>query len=117
MRNECSPTTSDIKHSVTLLQVELLANEVQFVVLQLLESLHSVHILDDTRSVDHSWSEEPRVKVVSSVIVVLNLLLVLGLRVDDDLGDKVEENVTEELDNMSMKSPQVVNNEDNSPLW
>jgi hypothetical protein len=92
-----SPSTSNVEHPVALLQVEFLANHVELVVLELLEGLLLVDVGDDTGSVDHSGSQEPRVKVVASVVVVSDLVLVLALRVDDDLGDQVGEDVFEQL--------------------
>lgn len=95
--NESSPSTSNIQHLVSGLQVQLFAHHRHFVVLQLLKSLHTIDVLDDTGSVDHARTKEPRIKVVSSVVVVTDLLLVLGLRMDDDLGNQIGEDVFEEL--------------------
>jgi len=92
-----SPTASNVEQSVALLERELLAYHVELVVLQFLESLHPVDVGDDTRGVDHSWPKEPRVEVVASVVVVSDLVLILGLRVDDHLGNEVSEDVFEQL--------------------
>ena len=97
MGDERSPTTTDVEHPVALLQVELLADHVELVVLELLKGLHAVDVGDDTRSVNHSRAKEPGIKVVSSVIVLSDLVLVLSLRVVDDLGNEVAENVSEKL--------------------
>jgi hypothetical protein len=96
--SQCSPSTADIQHAVPLLQVELLADHRELVVLQLLEGLLAGNVRNDTGSVDHARSEEPRVKVVPSVIVVSDLLLVLGTRVEEDVRDEVDKDVSEELD-------------------
>lgn len=97
-RSQCSPSAPNIQHPVPLLQVELLADHGELVVLQLLEGLLAGDIGDDAGSVDHAGSKEPRVKVVSSVIVVSDLLLVLGARVEEDVGNEVDKDIFEELD-------------------
>ena len=97
MSDKGSPSTTDIKQSITLLQGQLLADHVELVVLQLRPIIYCVDKGDYTTSVDHSWSQEPRVDVVASVVVVPDLVLVLALRVDEDLGNKVGEDVFEEL--------------------
>ena len=97
MSDQSSPSTADIKQSITLFQGQFLTNHVELVVLKLLESLLLVDVGNDTRSVDHSWTKEPRVEVVAPVVVVSDLVLVLGLRVDDDLRDQVGKDVFEKL--------------------
>ena len=94
---QSSPSTANVEHAVTRLQVQLLADSVQLVVLELLKSLLAVDVGDDTTGVDHTGSKEPSVKVVTAVVVVTNLVLVLGLRVENDIGNEVGEDVFEEL--------------------
>ena len=79
------------------LQPQLLAHQLQLIVLELLERLLPRRVADDTRRVDHARAEEPIVKVVTAVVVVADLVLVLVLRVHDDLGEEVAEDVAEEL--------------------
>ncbi|KAI3480724.1 hypothetical protein L1887_57203 [Cichorium endivia] len=90
---EGAPAASDVEHAVLLLQVELGADEVELVVLQLLERLRLVGVRDDARGVDHLRAEEPRVKVVAPVVVVLDLRLVLLGGVHEHVGDEVEQHV------------------------
>jgi hypothetical protein len=92
-----SPSTTNVQKSVSLLQSELLTDHVELVVLQFFQRLLSVDVRDDTAGVDHSRSEEPRVKVISPVVVVSDLVLVLALGVDDDFGNEVGEDVFEQL--------------------
>lgn len=80
-----SPTTSEVQDLVAWLESNLFAHYTQLVVLELLQSLLAVNVRDESRGVDHSGAQEPRVKVVTTVIVVSDLLLVLGSRVQDDL--------------------------------
>lgn len=58
--SKSSPSTSDIEELVGRLEVELLADELELVVLEFLESLGSGDVLYDSGGVDHSGSEEPR---------------------------------------------------------
>lgn len=95
--NQGSPTTANVQESVTFLEVELFTDHVELVVLQLFKRFLSVDIGDDTAGVNHSRSQEPRVKVVSSVVVVSDLIFILALRVNDDFGDEVGEDVFEQL--------------------
>lgn len=100
LRSKCgerSPSTTNVQQAVSRLEVELLAHHRELVVLQLLERLHAVDVLDDARGVDHPRAEEPGVEVVAAVVVVPDLFLVLGLRVDDNVGYEIEEDVFEEL--------------------
>jgi hypothetical protein len=72
-----SPTASEIKHLLARLQVNLGANDLELVVLELLESLLLGDVGDDTGSVDHARAQEPTIEVVTAVIVVTDLLLIL----------------------------------------
>jgi len=47
----------------------------------------------------------PSVKVVPTVVVITDLLLVLGGRVHDDFGDEIEEDVFEEFGGHMERSP------------
>lgn len=71
-----SPAAAKIKDPVTGLKTNLLANNGQLVVLELLEGLLPVDIADHTGGVDHAWAEEPSVEVVTSVVVITDLLLI-----------------------------------------
>ena len=83
---EGTPATAEVEHAVTSLESNLLADNGQLVVLQFLKSLFLVDVGDDTRSVDHARAEEPRVEVITAVVVVADLLLVLRTSVHNDLG-------------------------------
>jgi len=94
---EGTPTTANVEQAVIGLKVELGANEGKFVVLKLLQSLIVFQVGNDARSVDHTRTEEPLIKVIASVIVVTNLLFVLALGVNDDFRQQVGEDIFEEL--------------------
>lgn len=98
MSHQRPPSTPNVQHPISGFQAQLLAHHRHLVVLQFLERLHAVDILDQARGVDHPRSEEPRVKVVAAVVVVPDLVFVLCLGVEDDVGDEVEEDVAEDLD-------------------
>lgn len=74
--SKSAPTASKVEEPLALLQTNLLTDNSQLVVLELLETLLLVDIGDDTRSVDHARAKEPGVKVITTVVVVTNLLLV-----------------------------------------
>lgn len=73
---ESAPATAKVKHLVAGLKVDLLTNHSQLVVLQLLQGLLLVDVTNDTGSVDHAGAKEPSVEVITSVVVVTDLLLV-----------------------------------------
>jgi hypothetical protein len=54
-----SPSATNVKKSVGRLKVELLADELELVVLELLERLGSGDVPDESGGVDHPWSKEP----------------------------------------------------------
>lgn len=85
--SESSPATANIENLLALLESGLLTDDSQLVVLHLFEGLGLVDVGDDTGGVDHSGAKEPGVEVISSVVVFSDLLLVLGLGVEDDLGN------------------------------
>lgn len=71
-----TPTTANIEHRVALGETNLLANNGEFVVLELLKSLLAVDVRDDTGGVDHARAKEPAVEIITTVVVVADLLLV-----------------------------------------
>lgn len=73
---ESSPATAEIKNLVTGLGTNLLTDNGQLVVLELLEGLLRVDVTDNTGGVDHAGAKEPGVEVITSVVVVTDLLLV-----------------------------------------
>jgi hypothetical protein len=73
---EGSPTTAEIEDLITGLDSNLLTDDSQLVILELFKSLLLVDITDNARGVNHAGTEEPSVEVITSVIVVTNLLLV-----------------------------------------
>ena len=80
-----TPTTADIEHGLAGLETDLFANNGKLVVLQLLQRLFLVDVRDNTRGVDHPWTEEPAVEIITTVVVVSDLLLILTTGVHDDL--------------------------------
>lgn len=73
---EGSPSAAKIKDLVTGLDANLLTNDSQLVVLELLEALFLVDITDDTGGVNHAGTEEPSVEIITSIVVITDLLLV-----------------------------------------
>lgn len=71
-----SPAASNIKQTFSLLQVDLLTNDLKLIVLNLLKSLLPSDVGNDTGSVDHARSKEPSVKVITSVVVVTDLFFI-----------------------------------------
>lgn len=43
----------------------------------------------------HAWTQEPLVEIVTSVIMIPDLILVLAFRVEDDIRDELSEDVSE----------------------
>lgn len=76
---ESSPAASNVEHALASLEFNLLADHLELVVLNLLESLLLGDVRDNTRSVDHPWSQEPAVEVVAAVVMVTDLLLICRL--------------------------------------
>lgn len=76
---EGAPAAANIKQAVALLQTNLLADDGHLVVLELLEGLLPGDVGNDTRGVDHARAKEPAVEVITSVVVVTDLLLIYEL--------------------------------------
>lgn len=93
---EGTPATANIQHALTLFQANLLADNGELVILKLLERLLLVDVGNDTRSVDHTRTQEPAVKVITTVVVVTNLLLVLRTSVHDNLRHHASQEEPEE---------------------
>lgn len=104
---EGTPAAAEIKHAVTSLETNLLADNGQLVVLQLLKGLFLVDIGDNTRSVDHARAEEPGVEVVTTVVVVADLLLVLRTSVHDNLRHHASKEEPEERQSEAEVGPVV----------
>lgn len=135
---EGAPATANIQQSLILLELNLLADNGHLVVLELLERLLRVDVRDDTRGVDHARAEEPAVEVITTVIVVSNLLLIcvagkvmlahvylfvclvicarvsltLGTSVHDELGNHAQQEVLDQADGEAEASPVVTVLED-----
>lgn len=56
---KCTPTTSDVKQSVRRLEIELIADDSEFVILEFFKSFFPSDIKNDTRGVNHTRTEEP----------------------------------------------------------
>lgn len=78
-----TPAAPDVEHGVARLQADLLTDDGQLVVLQLLERLLLIDVGDHARGVDHAWTQEPAIEVVTAVVVVADLLLILRAGVHD----------------------------------
>ena len=76
---EGSPTTTNVKKTLALLETNLLANDGHLVVLELLKGLLTGDVGDNTRSVDHTGTKEPTVEIITAVVVVTDLLLIYRL--------------------------------------
>ena len=73
---EGAPAAADVEQGVALLQADLLADYGELVVLKLLEGLLVVDVRDNPAGVDHAWTEEPAIEVVTAVVVVADLFFV-----------------------------------------
>ena len=73
---QSSPPASNIKHSLVLLEVNLLANDGKLVILKLLKSLLLGDVGNNAGGVNHTWAKEPSVEIIASVIVISDLLLI-----------------------------------------
>lgn len=71
-----SPSAADVQKSLAFLEIDLLADNGKLVILELLKRLLLVDIRDNTRGVDHAWAKEPSVEVITTVVVVSDLLLI-----------------------------------------
>lgn len=76
-----TPATANVEHGIALVKTDLLTDHSKLVVLELLKSLLAVDVGDDTRSVDHTRTKEPAVEVITTVVVVTDLLLICGMSV------------------------------------
>lgn len=106
--SERAPSTANIKKGIFRLEFELMTNESKLVILELLEGFLLVFVGYNARGIDHSWTEEPGVEVIASVVVVSNLGLVLSRGMDKDIGDELGEDLVEELPGHLESSPVVL---------
>lgn len=118
-----SPSAANVEQSVLRLEFELVADESELVVLELFEGFLAVDIVDHASSINHARSQEPEfrreheiehatdhassplVKVIASVVVVTNLLLILGRRVPDDVGNQNSDDILEQRPSHLKSSP------------
>jgi len=77
--SESAPSAAKVEHTITILEINFLANDLEFVVLELFERFLLVDVGNNTRSVDHAWAQEPAVEVITAIIMVTNLLFVYCL--------------------------------------
>ena len=61
-----APTTANVEETVLGLQVELAADDSKLVVLEGFKRLFNIRVSDDTRSINHTWTQKPTVKVITS---------------------------------------------------
>lgn len=71
-----APSAAKIEDLVTGLDVDLFTDDGEFVVLHLFKGFLLVDVADDTGRVDHAGAKEPGVKVVTTVIMSTDLLLI-----------------------------------------
>lgn len=93
---ESTPAAADIEEGFTRFQGDFLADDAEFVVLELFEGFFLVDVGDYARGVDHAGAEEPAVEIVAAVIVVSDLFFILGARVPNDFRDHTGEEEFEE---------------------
>jgi hypothetical protein len=74
--SKSTPAAAEIKNGVALLKTNLFTDHSKLVILELLKGLLLVYIANDTRGIDHAGTEEPSIKVIATVVVVTDLLLV-----------------------------------------
>lgn len=74
--SQSTPATSDIKHALILLQINLLAYDGKLVILKFFKSFLLVDVGDNTGGVNHTWAEEPSIEIIASIIVISDLLLI-----------------------------------------
>lgn len=80
---ECAPSTTNIEHSLAFLEADLLTDNAELVVLELFQALLLVDVGDDAGCVDHARAQEPAVEVITTIVVVSDLLLILRTSVHD----------------------------------
>lgn len=78
---EGAPAAADIEEGVAGFESDFLADDGQFVVLQLFEGFFGCYGGDYAGGVDHARAEEPAVEVVAAVVVVADLFFVWGVLV------------------------------------
>lgn len=109
---EGAPAGANVEHGLALLELKLLADDGHLVVLELLEGFLAGRVGDDARGVDHAGAEEPGVVVVAVVVVGADLLHVLVLGVEENVGAKGEEDELEEVPGEAEVGPVVAVLED-----
>lgn len=94
---QSTPATANIQHGLALLEADFLAHNSHLVILHFFQSLLLLGVGDHTGGVDHAGAEEPGVVVVAAVVVRTDLLLVLGLGVEDDVDEEGEDDELEQV--------------------
>ena len=61
-----TPSTSNIEEAIIRLEIEFLADDGQFVVLELLKAFFLLDIQNNTGGIDHAMTKEPFVEVITS---------------------------------------------------
>jgi len=93
--SESAPSTAKIEHTVTILEINFLTNDLELVVLELFERLLLVDVGNKTGSVDHAWAQEPTIKVITTVVMITDLFLILRAGVHKQLRNHAQQKVLE----------------------
>lgn len=102
-----TPATANIQHGLALLESDFLADNCHLVILHFLQGLLLLGVGDHAGGVDHAGAEEPGVVVVAAVVVGADLLLVLGLGVEDDVDEEGEDDELEQVNGEGEVGPVV----------
>lgn len=71
-----TPATAQVENRVTRLEIDLLADHSHLVIAEFLEGFFPVDIADDARGIKHARTQEPSIEIITSVVVVTDLLLI-----------------------------------------
>lgn len=104
---EGAPAGANVKHGLSFLELELLADDGHLVVLELLEGLLARRVGDDAGGVNHAGTEEPGVVVVAGVVVGTDLFHVLVLGMEEDVDKEGEDDELEEVEGEAKVGPVV----------
>ena len=77
---EGAPSAANVKQGLARLDADLLTHHRKLVILQLLQRLFFIDVRDDAGGIYHPGPEEPTVEVVTSIVMVSNLLLVCSIQ-------------------------------------
>ena len=73
---ECAPSAPDVEERFTGLEPDLFADNRQLIVLELFEGFFDGGVGDQAGGVNHAWTKEPAVEVVTAVVMITDLFFV-----------------------------------------